>query len=70
MGQDIELSAGDGHRLDAYLSSPTGTPRGGRIYRDRAGPVRPGGTPCRCALYRYGEGFRLQAATEKRAGHA
>jgi len=31
MGQDIQLSAGDGHRLDAYLSSPAGAPRGGMI---------------------------------------
>lgn len=31
MGQDIQLSAGNGHRLDAYLSSPTGTPRGGML---------------------------------------
>jgi carboxymethylenebutenolidase len=30
MGQNIELSAGDGQRLDAYMSSP-GTPRGGIV---------------------------------------
>jgi carboxymethylenebutenolidase len=30
MGQNIELSAGDGHRLAAYMSSP-GTPRGGIV---------------------------------------
>jgi carboxymethylenebutenolidase len=30
MGQDIELSAADGHRLAAYMSSP-GTPRGGIV---------------------------------------
>jgi carboxymethylenebutenolidase len=29
MGQDIELSASDGHRLSAYISHPTGAPRGG-----------------------------------------
>lgn len=31
MGQNIELSASDGHRLDAYSSSPTATPRGGIV---------------------------------------
>jgi carboxymethylenebutenolidase len=31
MGQNIELSAGDGHRLGAYMSSPTATPRGGIV---------------------------------------
>jgi carboxymethylenebutenolidase len=30
MGQNIELSAGDGQRLDAYMSSPA-TPRGGIV---------------------------------------
>jgi carboxymethylenebutenolidase len=28
MGSDIELTAADGHRLSAYLSSPAGRPRG------------------------------------------
>jgi carboxymethylenebutenolidase len=31
MGQNIELSASDGHRLSAYISHPTGTPRGGIV---------------------------------------
>jgi carboxymethylenebutenolidase len=31
MGQNIELSAGDGHRLAAYMSSPTATARGGIV---------------------------------------
>ena len=31
MGQDIELSASDGHRLSAYISHPTGAPRGGIV---------------------------------------
>ena len=31
MGQHVELSASDGHRLAAYLSSPSGTPRGGIV---------------------------------------
>jgi carboxymethylenebutenolidase len=31
MGQNIELSAGDGHRLGACLSSPAGTARGGIV---------------------------------------
>jgi carboxymethylenebutenolidase len=31
MGQDIELSASDGHRLSAYTSHPTGAPRGGIV---------------------------------------
>jgi carboxymethylenebutenolidase len=30
MGQNIELNAGDGHRLDAYMSSPA-APRGGIV---------------------------------------
>jgi carboxymethylenebutenolidase len=30
MGQDVELKSGDGHRLDAYMSSPA-TPRGGIV---------------------------------------
>jgi carboxymethylenebutenolidase len=30
MGQNVELSAGDGHRLAAYMSSP-GAPRGGIV---------------------------------------
>jgi carboxymethylenebutenolidase len=31
MGQNIELSASDGHRLSAYISHLTGTPRGGIV---------------------------------------
>jgi carboxymethylenebutenolidase len=31
MGQNIDLSAGDGNRLAAYMSSPAGTPRGGIV---------------------------------------
>jgi carboxymethylenebutenolidase len=31
MGQNIELSAADGHRLGAYMSSPAATPRGGIV---------------------------------------
>jgi carboxymethylenebutenolidase len=31
MGQNIELSAGDGHKLAAYMSSPAGTARGGIV---------------------------------------
>jgi carboxymethylenebutenolidase len=31
MGQNIELTAGDDHRLVAYLSNPGGTPRGGIV---------------------------------------
>jgi carboxymethylenebutenolidase len=31
MGQNIELSASDGHRLAAHMCSPTGTPRGGIV---------------------------------------
>jgi carboxymethylenebutenolidase len=31
MGQNIELSASDGHRLAAYLSNHAGTPRGGIV---------------------------------------
>jgi len=31
MGLNVELTAGDGHRLSAYLAEPTGTPRGGIV---------------------------------------
>lgn len=31
MGQNIELTAADGHRLSAYLAEPTGKPRGGVV---------------------------------------
>jgi carboxymethylenebutenolidase len=31
MGQDIELGAADGHRLDAYLAEPPGQSRGGIV---------------------------------------
>jgi carboxymethylenebutenolidase len=31
MGLNIDLSAGDGHRLAAYMSNPAGTPRGGIV---------------------------------------
>ncbi len=31
MGQDIELSASDGHRLAAYMSNPSATSRGGIV---------------------------------------
>lgn len=31
MGQNIELSASDGHRLSAYISHPTDAPRGGIV---------------------------------------
>ncbi len=31
MGLNIELSAADGHRLDAYLAEPAGKPRGGIV---------------------------------------
>jgi carboxymethylenebutenolidase len=31
MGQDIELSASDGHRLSAYISNAAGAPRGGIV---------------------------------------
>jgi len=31
MGSEIELTAADGHRLSAYLSSPPGRPRGGIV---------------------------------------
>jgi len=31
MGNSIELTAADGHRLDAYVVSPSGSPRGGVV---------------------------------------
>jgi carboxymethylenebutenolidase len=31
MGTTIEITAKDGHTLDAYLAEPTGTPRGGLV---------------------------------------
>jgi carboxymethylenebutenolidase len=31
VAQTVELTAGDGHRLDAYLAEPSGTPRGGIV---------------------------------------
>jgi carboxymethylenebutenolidase len=31
VGQDIELTAGDGHKLDAYLAEPTGKSHGGIV---------------------------------------
>ena len=31
MGQTIELTAADGHRLSAWLATPTGTPRGALV---------------------------------------
>lgn len=31
MGNSMELTAADGHRLDAYVVSPAGTPRGGVV---------------------------------------
>jgi len=31
MGKNIELTAADGHRLDAYSASPAGLPRGGVV---------------------------------------
>jgi carboxymethylenebutenolidase len=31
MGNSLELTAADGHRLDAYVVSPAGTPRGGVV---------------------------------------
>jgi len=31
MGQKIQLTAGDGHVLQAYLAEPTGKPRGGIV---------------------------------------
>ena len=31
MGSNVELTASDGHRLSAYLSSPPGRPRGGMV---------------------------------------
>lgn len=31
MGQNIELNAGDGHRMSAYMSNSTGAPRGGIV---------------------------------------
>jgi carboxymethylenebutenolidase len=31
MGQNVELSASDGHQLDAYFAEPSGKPRGGIV---------------------------------------
>jgi carboxymethylenebutenolidase len=31
MGQNVELNAGDGHKLSAYLASPPAAPRGGIV---------------------------------------
>ena len=31
MGEDIRLTAGDGHEFDAYLARPAGAPRGGVV---------------------------------------